>query len=79
MRWVYASVFVLAVPASALAQKTCEYAGQSYSVGATICECPAVEAENVDWQGDHSHITSRHVSHVMRIKSGKTARLSALT
>ncbi|MEY9885803.1 hypothetical protein ACVIHC_001833 [Bradyrhizobium diazoefficiens] len=42
-------------------QKSCEYAGQSFSVGATICECPSVKAQNVDWQGDNSHITSRRL------------------
>jgi hypothetical protein len=40
----------------------CEYAGQSYSVGASICECPGVKGENVDWQGDHSRITSRRLT-----------------
>jgi hypothetical protein len=59
MRVPFVILFVLLVPGFANAQKTCDYAGQSYSVGASICECPGVKAENVDWEHDNSHIISR--------------------
>ena len=60
-RLVIALGLLVATTVATSAQKSCEYAGQTYSVGATICECPSVKGENIDWQGDHSHITSRRL------------------
>jgi hypothetical protein len=61
-----ATLALLAPIASSWAQnlavgKACDYAGQAFSVGATVCECPGLEAENLNWQKERGHITSRRL------------------
>ncbi len=46
---------------AASAQAACDYAGQAYSVGATVCECPGIKAENLNWQREQGQITSRRL------------------
>ena len=61
-----ASLTLLAPAAPSWAQnpaagKTCDYAGQAFSIGATVCECPGLQAENLNWTGEKGHITSRRL------------------
>jgi hypothetical protein len=62
MRLIFLAILTLGMTTQAIAQKTCDYAGQSYSVGATICECPGLKAENLNWQREQGHITSRRLA-----------------
>jgi len=60
---VKACLFALAVcsvPFSADAQ--CDYAGQTYTVGATVCECPSLKVGDLGSTGAKGQITSRRLS-----------------
>jgi hypothetical protein len=61
MRYLTALAFLVGLPMPALAQSSCDYAGQAFSVGATVCECPGLKAENLNWQRETGHITSRRL------------------
>ena len=61
MRASLAVAALLAVSTPAFAQRACDYAGQAYSVGATVCECPGLKAENLSWTKEGGHITSRRL------------------
>ena len=39
----------------------CEYAGQSFTLGATICECPSLTGEGGLASGGSAHLTSRRL------------------
>ena len=61
MKWLLAVTFVLTVPTAALSLPTCDYAGQSYSTGATVCECPSLVGEGGFLTGGDARVTSRRV------------------
>jgi len=61
MKWILAVAFVFSTSTAALAESACDYAGQTYSIGATVCECPSLKAENLNWQGEKGVITSRRL------------------
>ena len=46
---------------SSATEKVCDYAGQAFSIGATVCECPGLQAENLNWEREKGHITSRRL------------------
>jgi hypothetical protein len=61
-----AAITLLASTAPSWAQtpaagKTCDYAGQAFSVGATVCECPGLQAEQLNWTGEKAYISSRRL------------------
>ena len=62
MKWLIATVFALVAPLPAFAQGTCDYAGQSYSVGATVCECPSLSGEGGLASGGAARVTSRRLA-----------------
>jgi hypothetical protein len=41
------------------AEAACEFAGQQYSAGSTICECPSLKATMLGSTGAQGVITSR--------------------
>jgi hypothetical protein len=56
------ALMILTSVASAEVAPKCDYAGQSYSVGATVCECPGLKAENLNWTGETASIFSRRLA-----------------
>jgi hypothetical protein len=61
MKWVLVAAFVLVAPTAALSLTTCDYAGQSYSAGATVCECPSLIGEGGLASGGAAKVTSRRL------------------
>jgi hypothetical protein len=61
MKWLLITTFTFGISTAALAQKGCDYAGQAFSIGATVCECPSLKAEDLNWQGEKGTITSRRL------------------
>jgi hypothetical protein len=59
---VPAACLLMCHAAAAEPQKACDYAGLSYSVGATVCECPSLKAEDLnDLEKERAHIFSRRL------------------
>ena len=54
-------VTLLSSVASAEDEKSCVYAGHTFSVGATLCECPSLQAENLNWTGEKARISNRRL------------------
>ncbi|MEY9415105.1 hypothetical protein ABIF69_001547 [Bradyrhizobium japonicum] len=61
MKWIMAVAFVVTIPTAALSLPTCDYAGQSYSAGATVCECPSLVGEGGFATGGDAQVTSRRM------------------
>src|SRR5258705_1392194 len=61
MKWILLTAFVLVDPTAALSLTTCDYAGQSYSAGATVCECPTLVGEGGFITGGDAQVTSRRL------------------
>lgn len=62
MKWILAVAFVVTIPTTALSLPTCDYAGQSYSAGATVCECPSLVGEGGLASGGAAKVTSRRLA-----------------
>ncbi len=56
-----ALTFVLLQSGATASAQTCEYAGQTFSLGATICECPSLRVVRADG-GGRGEITSRRLA-----------------
>jgi hypothetical protein len=61
MKWILVAAFVFSISTTALALTNCDYAGQSYSAGATVCECPTLIGEGGFATGGDAQVTSRRV------------------
>lgn len=62
MKWILAVASVVTIPTTALSLPTCDYAGQSYSAGATVCECPSLVGEGGLASGGAAKVTSRRLA-----------------
>jgi hypothetical protein len=47
---------------AATAQTHCAYAGELFSVGSTICECPSLKGDGGLATGGHAQISSRRLA-----------------
>ena len=54
-------VFVMLQSAASASAQTCEYAGQTFSQGATVCECPNLRVVR-NASGGRGEITSRRLA-----------------
>jgi hypothetical protein len=61
MKWILAVALVVTIPTTASSLPTCDYAGQSYSAGATVCECPTLVGEGGFATGGDAQVTSRRM------------------
>jgi hypothetical protein len=59
--WLYGLLAFQCISAQARPQAQCEYAGQTFSVGATICECPSLKGDGGRGSGGEAKITSRRM------------------
>jgi hypothetical protein len=61
MKWILVTAFFFGISTTALALTNCDYAGQSYAAGATVCECPTLTGEGGFASGGDAQVTSRRV------------------
>jgi len=57
-----ALIFVLAQWGGAASAQTCEYAGQTFSLGSTVCECPNLRILRSANSAGRGEITSRRLA-----------------
>ena len=55
-------IFVLAQWGGAASAQTCEYAGQTFSLGSTVCECPNLRIVRSAASAGRGEITSRRLA-----------------